>query len=73
MLKEDLEKNGEICDYIDQISKEFKKEFRVAMLEKKEKIMEAELGFIRKIKELIKKTADGPEEESRDEDEEEKK
>ena len=32
-----------------------KKEFKLAMLEKKEKMMEVELEFIRKMKEIIKK------------------
>lgn len=32
-----------------------KKEFKLAMLEKKQKIIEAELEFIEKMKEMIKK------------------
>jgi hypothetical protein len=43
-------------------SKKHKKEFKLAMLEKKEKMMEAKLEFIRKIKELMKKEATEPEE-----------
>jgi len=36
-----------------------KKEFKLAMLEKKQKIMEAELDFIEKMKEMIKKMPEG--------------
>lgn len=36
-----------------------KKEFKLAMLEKKEKMMEVELEFIRKMKGIIKKMPEG--------------
>ena len=35
-----------------------KKEFKMAMLDKKEKILEAELDFVKKMKELVKKAMD---------------
>jgi hypothetical protein len=38
-----------------------KKEFKLAMLEKKEKIMEVEIEFIRKMKEMIKKMPENKE------------
>ncbi len=34
----------------------FKKEFKLAHLKKKEGILEAKLGFVREIKELVKKS-----------------
>lgn len=37
-------------------SKEFEKEFKIAMLNKKEKILEAKLEFVREMKDLIKKS-----------------
>jgi hypothetical protein len=36
-----------------------KKEFKLAMLEKKEKIIQAKLEFIGKIKEMVKKMPEG--------------
>ena len=36
------------------------KEMKVAMLEKKEKIMEAELDFIKKMKEIVKNKPEQP-------------
>jgi hypothetical protein len=41
--------------------KKNKKEFKLAMLEKKEKMVEAKLEFIRKMKELVKKESDSEE------------
>jgi hypothetical protein len=41
--------------------KKHKKEFKLAMLEKKEKMIEAKLEFIRKMKELVKKESDSEE------------
>lgn len=38
-----------------------KKEFKLAMLEKKEKILKAKLEFIGKMKELVKKMPEGKE------------
>jgi hypothetical protein len=38
-----------------------KKEFKLAMLEKKEKMMRAQLEFIEKMKEMIKKMPDAKE------------
>ena len=38
-----------------------KKEFKIAMLEKKEKIMQAKLDFIGKMKEMVSKMSDDDE------------
>jgi hypothetical protein len=38
-----------------------KKEFKLAKLEKKEKILKAELEFIEKLKEIVKKIPDSKE------------
>ena len=38
---------------------EMKKEFKLAMLEKKEKILKAKLEFVGKMKELVKKIPEG--------------
>jgi hypothetical protein len=39
-----------------------KKEFKLAMLEKKQRILEAKLDFIKKMKEMVEKSPDKDEE-----------
>ncbi len=41
--------------------KKHKKEFKLAMLEKKEKMLQAKLEFIRKIKEIVEKSDESEE------------
>lgn len=62
MGKEYDEKDGEIegCCCTDMWAKEFKKEFKMAMLKKKEKILEAKLEFVREMLNLMKKSSMEP-------------
>jgi hypothetical protein len=43
-------------------AKEFGKEFKIASLKKKERILEAKLEFIREINRLIEKSSEAPKE-----------
>lgn len=49
---------GEDMFGLESLAKEFKKEFKMALLKKKEKILEAKLDFIREINSLLKKSSD---------------
>ena len=62
MEKEHDEKSccmGDSC-CIGFLAKEFKKEFRMAALRKKEKILEAKLEFVREMITLMKKSSSEP-------------
>jgi hypothetical protein len=58
----DQEKEGGMSDWHDHMghmfccSKKHKKEFKLAMLEKKEKMLQAKLDFIRRIKTMVEKS-----------------
>lgn len=56
MHNEDHEGTNDHMEHMCHMAGPFKKEFKLAMLEKKEKIIEAKLEFIKKIKELVKKS-----------------
>ncbi len=60
MFKEHNEK----CECMDDLcgeglwSKEFEKEYKIALLKKKEQILEAKLNFVREINKLIEKSVE---------------
>ena len=59
MHEEEYEEGGEDHKHCHHMGGPMKKEFKLAMLEKKEKTLKAELEFVAKMKELIAKMPDG--------------
>lgn len=55
MYNEKHEGMNDHMEYMHYMSGPMKKEFKLAMLEKKEKMTEIKLEFIRKMKEMVKK------------------
>ena len=49
------DENGAHCAHCEHMDGPMKKEFKLAMLEKKEKMLKAKLEFIGKIKEIVTK------------------
>ncbi len=60
MHYEDREKGGD-ADHAHCMHGPMKREFKLAMLEKKEKVLKAELEFVGKMKELVGKASEGKE------------
>jgi hypothetical protein len=58
MMMEEEHGEYEECDCGDHMHEMMGKEFKLALLEKKEKMVEAKLEFIRKMKEIVKKMPD---------------
>lgn len=62
MMHEENDENKEACMHCNMGGWSMKKDFKLAMLEKKEKMTKAELDFIGKMKEMINKMPEHKEE-----------
>ena len=54
-MHDENNEEGESCMHCCNMAGPVKKDFKLAMLEKKEKMMQAKLEFIGKMKEMVKK------------------